>query len=286
MLAKLDNRLPDAKLLGTLALFVALGAAAAAPASASHSWGSYHWAQAGSTPAVKVDLGDNLVQSRSTDWQAIFDGASPTGANVVYNWTHLDEFPLLLGNPFPDILDTPSVTGANPTSQKRCKAKSGRVEVCNARYGYNGWLGVAQIWTSGGHIVQGTAKVNDSYLDSSTYTTVNKQHVLCQEIGHTFGLGHTSEDGTDDDTCMDYADAFDNPHTDDHDNEQINAIYTAHDDAGTTTTTTSTKGSGKVRRLHKDIYVETFPSGTKVFTFVTFVSEAAAARAPSDRVPE
>jgi hypothetical protein len=264
----------------------ALSAAAAGPASAAHSWGSYHWAEANSSsPAVSVDLGDNLTKSRSTDWPAIFKGASPTGANVVSNWSRLDLFPLGTGNVFADILETPAVTGANLTSQKRCKPKSGRVEVCNARYGYNGWLGVAQIWTSGGHIVQGTAKANDSYLDSSTYTPVSKQHVLCQEVGHTFGLGHTSEDGRDDNTCMDYADAFDNPHTNAHDNEQTNAIYTAHDDPGTTTTSTATQGKGKVRRLGKDVYVETFPNGEKIFTFVTFTNDAAAARAPKDRVP-
>lgn len=266
---------------------LALSAIAAAPASAAHSWGGYHWSQANeSKPSVRVDLGDNLVQSRSTDWQAIFDGTSSTGANVVYNWSNLQLFPLLTGNTFTDILDTPAVTGANLTSQKRCKPKSGRVEVCNARYGYNGWLGLAQVWTSGGHIVQGTAKVNDSYLDSSRYTTVNKQHVLCQEVGHTFGLGHTSEDGTDDNTCMDYADAFDNPHTNAHDNEQTNTIYTAHSDPVSSSTSTSTTGKGKVRRAGKDLYVETFPNGDKLFTFVTFTDDAAAARAPKDRVPE
>lgn len=275
------------KLVLSALLAATATAVAAAPASAVHSWGSYHWAQASSSaPSVHVELGDNLVQSRSTDWQAIFDGASATGANVVSNWSNLQLFPLGTGNAFADVLDTPAVTGANLTSQKRCKPKSGRVEVCNARYGYNGWLGLAQIWTSGGHIVQGTAKVNDSYLDSSSYTTVSKQHVLCQEVGHTFGLGHTSEDGRDDETCMDYADNFDNPHTNAHDNEQINTIYTAHDDAGGATTATSATGSGKVRRVRKDVYVETFPDGSKVFTFVTFTNDAAAARAPSDRVPE
>lgn len=265
----------------------ALSAVAAGPASAVHSWGTYHWAKAKtSAPKLQVDLGDNVIKSRSTDWPWIFKGAREAGdANVVDNWTELHLFPLGTGNVFADILNTPSVRGANLTSQKRCKPKSGRVEVCNARYGYNGWLGLAQIWISGGHIVQGTAKVNDSYLDSSRYTTVNKQHVLCQEVGHTFGLGHTSEDGTDDQTCMDYADAFDNPHTNEHDNQQINGIYTAHDDGGSTTTSTATKGKGKVRRLDKDVYVETFPTGEKIFTFVTFRNDAAAARAPKDRVP-
>ena len=276
------------KLAVSALVAAALSVAAAGPASANHSWGSYHWSQAKtSSPAVSVDLGDNLVKSPSTDWQAIFDrdGVSATGANVVFNWTNLQLFPLGTGNTFADILNTPSVTGANPTSQKRCTPRSGRVEVCNARYGYNGWLGLAQIWTSGGHIGQGTAKVNDTYLNGPAYSTVNKQQVLCQEIGHTFGLDHTSEDGSDQNTCMDYATAFDNPHANAHDNQQINAIYTGHTDPVSTTTSTATKGNGKVRRLGKDVYVETFPSGEKVFTFVTFTNDAAAARAPKDRVP-
>ncbi len=276
------------KLTLTALLALAFSAVAASPALAAHSWGSYHWAQASasSTPSVTVNLGDNMVPSRSTNWPALFDGSSTTGANTVFNWSNLHLFPLGIGNPFADILESPSVAGANATSQKRCKAVSGRVEVCNARYGFNGWLGLAQIWTSGGHIVQGVAKMNDSYLDGSRYTDVNKQHVLCQEVGHTFGLGHTSEDGSDQNTCMDYSDDIGNPHTNEHDNEQINAIYRAHDDGGTSSTSISTKGSGKVRRLHKDVYVETFPNGVKKFTFVTFVSDAAAAAAPNDRVPE
>ena len=55
---------------------------------------------------VRVDLGDNLTRSRSTDWQAIFDGASETGANVVFDWSNLNLFPLGTGNVFADILET------------------------------------------------------------------------------------------------------------------------------------------------------------------------------------
>ena len=32
-----------------------------------------------------------------------------------------------------------------------------------------------------------------------------KNHVICQEIGHVLGLGHTSEDGTSQGTYMDYS---------------------------------------------------------------------------------
>ena len=47
--------------------------------------------------------------------------------------------------------------------------------------------------------------MNDSYgWYWATYASL-KQHVMCQEIGHLFGLGHTSEDGSSQATCMDYS---------------------------------------------------------------------------------
>ncbi len=292
------------KLVLSALVSAALSAAAAGPASAAHSWGSYHWAEGNkSSPAVSVDLGDNLTNSRSTDWLAIFKGDSPTGANVVYNWSRLDLFPLGTGNVFADILETPAVTGANLTSQKRCTPKSGRVEVCNARYGYNRWLGLAQIWTSGGHIGQGTAKVNDTYLDGPAYSTVNKQQVLCQEVGHTFGLGHqdTSRNSTFN-SCMTY----DNPNADNdqwpnsHDYKQLESIYNAdaatggHVDSSNTFSNTSAASklpaaaravdpadpSQRGRLIDRssngrvEIYERDFGKGNKVITRVIRVDES------------
>jgi hypothetical protein len=74
------------------------------------------------------------------------------------------------------VLDSSVVAGL--TTGRKCRATNGRIEVCNARYGFNGWLGLAQIWTSGGHIVKATTKLNDSYLDSLSYSAVNRQHVM------------------------------------------------------------------------------------------------------------
>ncbi len=83
---------------------------------------------------------------------------------------------------------------------------AGTTQVCNAAYGFNGWLGLASINITGGvHITQGSAKMNDSYFASSTYGNPNeKQHVVCQEVAHTFGLDHQSTDGSSLNTCMDY----------------------------------------------------------------------------------
>src|SRR3989344_8585733 len=89
-----------------------------------------------------------------------------------------------------------------------CRATNGRVEVCNSKYGNNGWLGIAQIWVTGGeHITQGVVKLNDTYFNKSPYNTPAWRNlVMCQEVGHTLGLGHVDEifNNTNLGTCMDY----------------------------------------------------------------------------------
>jgi hypothetical protein len=142
-------------------------------AFASHAWGTYHWNKTAST--VTLVIGDNA----SGSWDTYL-------RNVEADWDQSTVLTLSVGP-----------GAANP---KNCRPTAGRVEVCNSTYGNNGWLGLAQIWLSGGHISQGTAKMNDSY---SMYES-EKRHVMCQEVGHTFGLGHTSEDGSSQNTCMDY----------------------------------------------------------------------------------
>src|SRR5207249_3495417 len=55
------------------------------------------------------------------------------------------------------------------------------------------------------HITQGSAKMNDTYFSTATYNNPNeREHVVCQEVAHTFGLDHQSTDGSSLNTCMDY----------------------------------------------------------------------------------
>ena len=138
-------------LLALLAL-----AAVAAPASASHSWNNYHWARISNPFTLKV------------------------GNNVKSNWTTQFNTSVSDWN-YSSVMDLSAITG---TSNKRCSAVSGTVQVCNGTYGNNGWLGLASIWISGGvHITQGTAKMNDTYFNTSTYNNPNeKLHVMCQEL--------------------------------------------------------------------------------------------------------
>ena len=176
---------------------------------AFHTWGNYHWAR-DSNP-FNLDLGDNV----DSGWDSHLRTAA-------VDWS------------LSSVLDTTVTTGqaGNP---KRCSATSGRVEVCNASYGNNGWLGIAQIWASGDHITQAIVKVNDFYYDLPTYDTPAwRQSVMCQEIGHTIGLGHNDEDfNTTNGTCMDYSnDPEPNQHPDDHDYATLVDIYPSHVDGG------------------------------------------------------
>ena len=180
---------------------------AAVPAFANHSWGNYHWGRTANP--LNLKMGDNMTTS---SWRNKFNTA-------VSDWNQSSKLNLTV------------VTGQ---SRGKCRPTAGRDEICNGAYGNNGWLGLAQIWLSGGHISQGTAKMNDSYVMNQA----EQQHVICQEVGHTFGLGHTSEDGSSQNTCMDYyQNQSDNDttstHPNAHDYAQLDTIYAHLDSVNT-----------------------------------------------------
>lgn len=246
----------------------------APPAGATHSWGGYHWAR---TNPFTLKLGDNL---NTVDWDSRLSQAST-------DWS------------VSAALDTKIETGG-AGAPKRCRATLGRVEVCNSTYGFNGWLGIAQIWASGVHITQGTVKVNDSYFNTATYNTPEwRQFVMCQEVGHTLGLDHQDEifDNANLGTCMDYtnypaggvntsAGLKSNLHPDAHDYYQLDTVIYAHNDTGTTvaSSTSSTGAAGADaggnsaaewgQALRNDgngrpsLFAQDLGRGARVFTFV------------------
>lgn len=179
----------------------ALVASVAVTAGASHSWNNYHWARTTSSFTLQV------IDSNTPDWD--------------------DELNLALGQWSQSKVIDMRVTSYDDSARtrKRCPATSGVVRSCNAAYGNNGWLGLASInLDSNGHIVRGTSKVNDSY--SSYFADPNeRKHVMCQELGHTIGLGHTSEDGSSQGTCMDYSNSPNSTAPNAHDYEQLAAQY-------------------------------------------------------------
>lgn len=200
------------KLLLIGVAFVLLGAVAG-PAAANHSWANYHWSR--SSNPVRLDIGSNLGVAYQANLALAID-----------DWDGTD-------NSGSAYLALTQVAGAG---LRNCGAVAGRVEVCNDSYGFRGWLGVASIWASGDHITQATVKMNDSYLlGGGTYdSNAWRQMVLCQEVGHTFGLDHQDEvfDNPNLGTCMDYTnDPSTNQHPNAHDFAQLATIYT-HLDGG------------------------------------------------------
>lgn len=245
-----------------ITLIIAAGVAVGANfAGATHSWGNYHWARTSNPFTLK--LGDNL----SSAWD-------PYLVTTSYDWS------------LSTVLNTTIVSGL--TRPKTCKPTAGRAEICNAFYGRNGWLGIAQIWASGNHITQGVVKTNDTYFSTSYYNTPAwKNLVMCQEVGHILGLDHQDEnfDNPNLGTCMDYtSDPTTNQHPNAHDYEQLGTIY-AHLDSTTTVFSSppSSRKSGEIdlddpREWGKEIrkssdgrnslYEKDLGKGQKIFTFV------------------
>ena len=193
------NQIGSFRFMLMLVLVFAL-AAFPISAGARHAWGKYHWARTANPFTIRV------IDSMTPDWDPRLDRAmSDWSTSSVLNLTK-------------------EAGNSDTATRQNCSPVSGKVRSCNFTYGTTGWSGLAQIWiTTGNHIAQGTAKMNDTYLASEL--EVSKQHVICQEIGHDWGLDHQSETGADLNTCMDYADAFDNPSPNQGDYDQLLCIY-------------------------------------------------------------
>jgi hypothetical protein len=252
------------RLIALVVVLIVVVAAIAGPVSANkssvtsensdtHSWGGYHWARTSNPFHVK--LGDNVTSA----WDSYL-----VDANADWNAS--------------SVLNTSIVAGQ---SNKRCSATAGRGEVCNGTYGQNGWLGLAQIWLSGGHISQGTAKMNDTYFNMAAYNTpAERRHVMCQEVGHIFGLGHQDESGASLGTCMDYADDSTNSqHPNAHDYNMLQSIYSHTDSTNSSyllpreIASVNMSKPGEWGKLvasnhHADTYVRDFGNGNMVYTFV------------------
>ena len=243
-------------------------------AQATHSWGGYHWARTANPFTLK--LGDNLTTAA---WKSHL-------AQTSSDWNS--------GN---SAILTAIVAGQ---SRKRCSTVAGTTQVCDGNYGNNGWLGLATIYITGGvHITQGSAKMNDTYFNTATYNNPNeREHVMCQEVAHTFGLDHQSTDGSSQNSCMDYfsntgANAGSTVSTkpNAHDFQELNSIY-AHFDSYTTLATTTSKSAAAeddgddpnswgmlVSQSHNgrsSTYEAYNRDGSKKATHVFWTSEAAA----------
>ena len=181
------------------------------PAAADHQWGNYHWARSSNPLQLSIE------RQLTSNWVTHFNTA-------VGDW---------------DVSTVLALTAATQNagvSPKQCSPLSGKVLVCNDAYGLRGWLGIASIWANGDHITQGTTKVNDSYFNTATYNTAAwRLMVMCQEIGHDFGLDHQDDnfDNANLGTCMDYtSDPSTNQRPNTHDYNQLETMYSHLDGAG------------------------------------------------------
>jgi len=235
-------------------------------AFADHAWGSYHWARTANPFTLK--MGDNLT----SNWD-------PYLATAAADWS------------VSTVLDVTVV--ASGKNAKTCRPTPGRGEVCNAKYGSTGWVGIAQIWVSGSHITQGVVKMNDTYFSKAFYNTPAwKNLVMCQEIGHLFGLNHQDESTTNANlgTCMDYtSNPGANQHPNQHDYDMLETIY-AHLDT-TTTLQQSSANKPQANAVESDdprewgreirrssdgrasLFERDFGNGEKVFTHVFWADE-------------
>lgn len=175
---------------------------------AEHSWGSYHWARTTDHFTLLT------INSMTSDWSDEFFNA--VNETSTHSWSTSSVLTLQADD---------YLYNDDSRTRKRCSAVTGQMRVCNAEYGQNGWLGLASVYIdSQNHIVKGTAKMNDSY---ASYWAIEgeKNHVICQEIGHVLGLAHTSENGSSQQTCMDYSYDMGSQWPNAHDYEQLEAIY-------------------------------------------------------------
>jgi hypothetical protein len=259
------------------------------PVTANHYWRPsasspdyYHWGRPGSVFTLQV--GDNLTDTPYSPWKARL-------AESVGDWTAFSdiEFSIVAGK----------------TDAKSCKPFPGTLQVCNYTYGGKGWIGLAQIWISGNHITQGTAKLNDTHFNKAPYRSSKAWQllVMCQEIAHVFGLDHHNVAYTAPNTgsCMDYTNDPDgggaygpsNEHPNGHDTELLTAMY-SHTDSESTVAeiTASAPAAGsevaddpsnwgrvkerdeKGRPVH---YEKDLGGGQKVLTFVIPADETEAA---------
>jgi hypothetical protein len=154
--------------------------------SANHRNGCYKFA----------DAVINWYNGGTGAYFAIYDEEAKTDANA---W-----------HPYTDVSLT-SVAAAGTTDH---------INAYNGSYGATGWLSLSEIRAASGCIIQnGRVRMNQTYLDSGSYTVTQKKALACNLIGRILGL--TNQAGTA--GCMDGT--LNNPFPSTHDRDVINSIY-------------------------------------------------------------
>ena len=173
-----------------LVIALAMLLLSAAAALANNTWNGYHWADEANGAndphdgSISLTLVDDLTAYGPEYAAAVDDwNRDTTGADGPLSFSSSKASP-----------DDRPLACENVATEEAGNAIKGAIHVCNYGYGKIGWLGLARIWLAAdGHIEGGVALMNDSYMLESGSVYDNPyawRHVLCQEIGHTFGLDH------------------------------------------------------------------------------------------------
>ena len=157
---------------GICASLVALAVIAMMPQTvdATHGWSNYHWRRT-SSAILEVPV----REYHSSVWLTRY-------AAAIADWRRTALTKVRLRHAF------------NGPANPSCPLFAGQVSSCDGFYGFTGWVGLASISVgSGGHILLGRSLVNNTYYAQSYYNNVPwRQMVICQELGHTLGLGHVN----------------------------------------------------------------------------------------------
>ena len=179
-----------------------------------HTWGDSTWENPNCNLVLQV--GDCHTDNGGEDFSTML-------VDVVDKWNNVPENQGLTGTTFnPSGI---SLQYAQCDGDTTCDNTGilGKISSCNSNYGNTGWAGLASVWTySNNHVAKAMSQVNEYY----SMTNAQTQHVLCQEIGHGWPMGHTSEDGSDQNTCMDYSVwTSANRYPNEHDVELLDSLY-------------------------------------------------------------
>ena len=125
---------------------------------------AYEWPV--DTLPLSISLGDNV----SAEWTVPLDRAAA-------DWS------------VSPVLDV-RVRKGSVRDNSNCKARRGKVEICNEFYGENNWLGLATLTVSGNLIESAIVRLNETYFAQAPYSDYAwRNMVMCHEVGQ-IGRAH------------------------------------------------------------------------------------------------